>query len=403
MKYFVTIWLAVVAFNCLIDATPLPEDRAKTPKEVQKINKWLGVDKNSNILKDILGVANAFLKIEENKQNIEDNANSITDNADDIETLSTEVSDNADDISDNAGDISDNAVNISSNAQAIAINTGAIATNADAIVDNANDIDTLSTEVDANADNIWHNTGEIIVNEGNIIDNKAHIEAIKAIIEIHFGGESTVSPPTTKIPETTSTVIDDTFGSTSDTTTGTTTDPTTTEPTTTVQTTTDEPTTTVQTTTDEPTTTVQTTTVQTTTVQTSTVQTTTGAGDCTIDGFEPDNNGNCFKVGDNKLNWAKALKACKALGSAILATVPNAVANSFIKGKLSGNSWIGGFDLTKEGTWKWINGDSWSFVNWKNSNDIKNKDEDCAYMASSNGKWQDEVCTKKMHYVCMEK
>merc|ERR1711935_928034 len=50
-------------------------------------------------------------------------------------------------------------------------------------------------------DNIWHNTGEIIVNEGNIIDNKAHIEAIKAIIEIHFGGESTVSPPTTKIPK----------------------------------------------------------------------------------------------------------------------------------------------------------------------------------------------------------
>jgi len=400
MKYSFTIWLAVVAFNCLIDATPLPEDRAKTPKEVQKINKWLGVDKNSNILKDILGVANAFIKIEENKQSIEDNANSITDNADDIETLSTEVSDNADDISDNAGDISDNAVNISSNAQAITINTGAIATNANAIVNNADDIDTLSTEVDANADNIWHNTGEIIVNEGNIIDNKAHIEAIKAIIEIHFGGESTVSPPspTTKIPETTSTVIDDTFGSTSDTTTGTTTDPTTTEPTTTVQTTTDEPTTTVQTTTDEPTTTVQT-----TTVQTSTVQTTTGASDCTIDGFEPDNNGNCFKVGDNKLNWAKALKACKALGSAILATVPDAVANSFIKGKLSGNSWIGGYDLTKEGTWKWINGDSWSFVNWKNSNDIKNKDEDCAYMASSNGKWQDEVCTKKMHYVCMEK
>ena len=40
------------------------------------------------------------------------------------------------------------------------------------------------------------------------------------------------------------------------------------------------------------------------------------------------------------------------------------------------------FDL-QEGTWKWLNGDSMSYTNWKNSNDIKNKDEDCAYMYSS--------------------
>jgi len=307
MKYFVTIWLAVVAFNCLIDATPLPEDRAKTPKEVQKINKWLGVDKNSDILKDILEVANALTKIE--------------DNADEIDTLGTEV---------------------------------------------ANDTDTLTAEVNANADNIWHNTGEIIANAGDISDNADHINFIKAVIQSIHGGDTTTK------------VTGEPFGTTIDTTP----DPTTTEPTTTVQTTTDEPT---------------------TTVVTSTQLTTTGGSDCTIDGFEPDNNGNCFKVGDTKLNWAKALKACKALGSAILATVPNAVANIFIKGKLNGNSWIGGYDLTKEGTWKWINGDTWSFVNWKNSNDINNKDEDCAYMASSNGKWQDEACNKKMHYVCMEK
>ena len=45
--------------------------------------------------------------------------------------------------------------------------------------------------------------------------------------------------------------------------------------------------------------------------------------------------------------FLQALKECKKDGSAILATVPNAVANNFIKGKLSGNSWIGGNDLTK--------------------------------------------------------
>merc|ERR1712172_371283 len=187
---------------------------------------------------------------------------------------------------------------------------------------------------------------------------------------------------------------------------------TTTVVTSTVQTTT-EPTTTVQTTTyvtsTVPTTTVQTTTVQTTTVQTTTVQTTTvyettaGVTDCTIDGFEADDNGICYKCVYAKLNWIKAAKACKALGNAVLATVPDKVANNFIKDKLNGNSWIGATDQTKEGTWKWLNGDSMSYTNWKNSNDIKNKDGDCAYMYSSSGKWQDEECSKKLQFCCMEK
>ena len=57
-----------MAFSSLIDATPVPENRAKTPKEVQKINKWLGEDKNSDILKDILEVAANIIKI----HNLED-------------------------------------------------------------------------------------------------------------------------------------------------------------------------------------------------------------------------------------------------------------------------------------------------------------------------------------------
>ena len=45
--------------------------------------------------------------------------------------------------------------------------------------------------------------------------------------------------------------------------------------------------------------------------------------------------------------FLQAAKACKALGNAVLATVPDKVANDFIKGKLNGNSWIGGTDQTK--------------------------------------------------------
>ena len=57
-----------MAFNSLIDATPVPENRAKIPKEVKKINKWLGVGQNSKVLMDILEVAANIIKI----HNLED-------------------------------------------------------------------------------------------------------------------------------------------------------------------------------------------------------------------------------------------------------------------------------------------------------------------------------------------
>ena len=63
---------------------------------------------------------------------------------------------------------------------------------------------------------------------------------------------------------------------------------------------TEEPTTTVITTTEEPTTTVITTTEEPTT----TVITTTEAIVCTINDFEADDIGNCFKVVTSKLNWS---------------------------------------------------------------------------------------------------
>ena len=62
-----------MTFDSLIDATPIPENRAKLPKEVKRINKWLGVSQNSEILKDILEVAAAIINIKENKQTIEGN------------------------------------------------------------------------------------------------------------------------------------------------------------------------------------------------------------------------------------------------------------------------------------------------------------------------------------------
>ena len=46
----------------------------------------------------------------------------------------------------------------------------------------------------------------------------------------------------------------------------------------------------------------------------------------------------------------QANKACKALGSAILATIEDNTANTFIKGKLTANSWTGATDAAKVST-----------------------------------------------------
>ena len=72
-----SVCLALVALNSLTNAGPLPENRGEiktnVPKEVQTINKWLGLPKKSNILKDILEVAGAIQNIKKNKKKIASN------------------------------------------------------------------------------------------------------------------------------------------------------------------------------------------------------------------------------------------------------------------------------------------------------------------------------------------
>ena len=73
-KFPVSVWLALVALDSLTDAGPVPENRGKSPpKEVQTINKWLGEDKNSDILKDILKVAKNIKDIKKNKNDVKGN------------------------------------------------------------------------------------------------------------------------------------------------------------------------------------------------------------------------------------------------------------------------------------------------------------------------------------------
>ena len=80
-KFPVSVWLALVALDSLTDAGPVPENRGKSPpKEVQNINKWLGEDKNSDILKDILEIAKNGKAVKKNIKDIKQNKNDVKGN-----------------------------------------------------------------------------------------------------------------------------------------------------------------------------------------------------------------------------------------------------------------------------------------------------------------------------------
>merc|ERR1712241_1321565 len=125
--------------------------------------------------------------------------------------------------------------------------------------------------------------------------------------------------------------------------------------------------------------------------------TTEGSSGCTLEGFEDDGNGNCFRVMTEKANHNKAGKECRKLGNAELASVLDSDANSRLAEILNGNTWIGG--QNNGGTWEWVNGENWDFENWKNGEG--ENDGECAAM-QTNGKWRDSACTVKLEFACME-
>merc|ERR1712223_2301669 len=125
--------------------------------------------------------------------------------------------------------------------------------------------------------------------------------------------------------------------------------------------------------------------------------TTEGSSGCTLEGFEDDGNGNCFRIMTEKANFNKAGKECRKLGNAELASVLDSDTNGRLAEILNGNTWIGG--QNNGGTWEWVNGENWDFENWKNGEG--EADGECAAM-QTNGRWRDSACTVKMEFACME-
>ena len=76
--------LTLTVLNSLINAVPVPEirtdiepdlidDKNAPPGVVQKVNKWMGEQKKSEVLKDILEVADMIKDMKKNKKKISSN------------------------------------------------------------------------------------------------------------------------------------------------------------------------------------------------------------------------------------------------------------------------------------------------------------------------------------------
>ena len=110
-----------------------------------------------------------------------------------------------------------------------------------------------------------------------------------------------------------------------------------------------------------------------------------------------------YTLMNDALSWGDANAACLAAGLQ-LASVHSAAQNALLLTAAAGNSvWIGGTDAASEGAWVWSPSNTpVSYTNWM-AGEPNNYagGEDCMQFYTD-GKWNDDGCTKKKKYVCQQ-
>jgi len=89
-------------------------------------------------------------------------------------------------------------------------------------------------------------------------------------------------------------------------------------------------------------------------------------------------------------SWSSAKAGAEALGG-YLVSVTSDAERQWIDANLrpSGSTmWLGGTDAAQEGTWTWVNGDSWSYSYW-NGGEPNNSGNEDNLMVNTNGTWND--------------
>ena len=107
---------------------------------------------------------------------------------------------------------------------------------------------------------------------------------------------------------------------------------------------------------------------------------------------------------DNKKTWSQASDYCSTVYGSNLAIIQNSEENDeidYIHSFTDTNTWLGGTDSGSEGTWKWVDGSSFSFTDWvvgQPSGGSGLGEQDC--MNYHFGGWNDGFCSNEYPFVC---
>ncbi|XP_075778589.1 macrophage mannose receptor 1-like isoform X1 [Pelodiscus sinensis] len=118
--------------------------------------------------------------------------------------------------------------------------------------------------------------------------------------------------------------------------------------------------------------------------------------------------GHCYTIYRTPKIWKDALSSCRKEGGG-LASIHNIEEYSFTVSQLgykpTDELWIGLNDLRIEMYFEWSDGSPVTYTKWlrEEPSNTNNRKKDCVIMKGEDGYWADDLCEKKLGYICKMK
>ncbi|MEZ5302810.1 MAG: C-type lectin domain-containing protein [Verrucomicrobiales bacterium] len=111
-------------------------------------------------------------------------------------------------------------------------------------------------------------------------------------------------------------------------------------------------------------------------------------------------NGHFYLHFDGKATWHDAKNACEKLGGHLV-TISSREEALFVRRLCGGkHAWIGATDEGKEGEWRWVTGEPFSFTDWGPTGPDNFQGNQHHALIWLGGKWDDYFAAEPNRYVC---
>ncbi|CAL4135318.1 unnamed protein product, partial [Meganyctiphanes norvegica] len=113
----------------------------------------------------------------------------------------------------------------------------------------------------------------------------------------------------------------------------------------------------------------------------------------------------CLTFNEEFLNWQDAKAACFSRGGALASFADPDAVLKYTKAHYANVWWVGGSDVTKEGTWLWQTGEPlgekfpWD-SNYFHDEPNGNENENCLEIRVREHRYNDHLCHHEQRYIC---